>query len=273
MEKKKTVIITGGSSGIGKATAEKFGKEGYNVVLTARGIEKLKEVEEELKAQGIPTLAIQADVGKKEDCENMVVQTVKVFGGIDALINNAGISMRAIFEEVDLSVIEQLMQINFWGTVYSTKYALPYLLKSKGTVVGVSSIAGYVGLPARTGYSASKYAMQGFLDALRTENLKTGLKVFIVCPGFTASNIRNTALKADGSAQSESPREEGKMMSAEEVADHIFKGVQNGERTKVLTTEGKLAVTLGKLFPSFIEKMVFNKMAKEPDTPIKTTQQ
>lgn len=269
MKNKKTVIITGASSGIGKATAEKFGREGYNVVLSARGLEKLKEVEQQLKADGVSTIAVQVDVARKEDCKKIVDETIKAFGGIDVLVNNAGISMRAIFEEVDLEVIEQIMQINFWGTVYTTKFALPYLLKSKGSVVGVSSIAGYVGLPARTGYSASKYAMQGFLDALRTENLKTGLKVFVICPGFTASNIRNTALTADGSAQTESPREEAKMMTAEEVADYIYKGVFKGERTKVLTTEGKLAVILGKLFPSFIEKMIFSKMVKEPNSPIK----
>lgn len=161
------------------------------------------------------------------------------------------------------------MQINFWGSVYCTKYALPHLLKSKGTVIGVSSIAGYVGLPARTGYSASKYAMQGFLDALRTENLKTGLHVMVVCPGFTASNIRNTALTANGSAQGESPREEQKMMQPEEVASEVLNGVAKRKRTIVLTTEGKMVVFLGKFFPKFIEKMVFNKMVKEPHSPFK----
>jgi short-subunit dehydrogenase len=141
------------------------------------------------------------------------------------------------------------------------------LLKSKGSVVGVSSIAGYVGLPARTAYSASKYALQGFLDALRTENRKKGLHVLVACPGYTASNIRNSALTADGKQQGESPRDEDKMMQPEEVAKHIYNAVEKRKRTIVLTTEGKLAVFLSKFFPSFIEKMVFNKVAKEPNSP------
>lgn len=267
--KNKVIIITGASSGIGKACAEKFGEMGAKVVLAARNINNLNEAATQLQKSNIDLLAVQCDVAKKEDCEKLINETVQKYGQIDVLVNNAGISMRALFNDTDLSVIERVMNINFWGTVYCTKYALPYLLKSKGSVVGVSSIAGYLGLPARTGYSASKYAMQGFLDALRTENLKTGLHVMVACPGFTASNIRNTALSSDGSAQGESPRKEEKMMTAEEVANYIYKGVVNRKRTLVLTTEGKLAVFLGKLFPKFIEKQVFNKMAKEPDSPIK----
>jgi short-subunit dehydrogenase len=267
--KNKVIIITGASSGIGKACAEKFGEMGAKVVLAARNIENLNEAALQLQQSNIDVLAVQCDVSKKEDCEKLINETITKYGQIDVLINNAGISMRALFNDTDLSVLERVMNINFWGTVYCTKYALPFLLKSKGSVVGVSSIAGYLGLPARTGYSASKYAMQGFLDALRTENLKTGLHVMVACPGFTASNIRNTALSSDGSAQGESPRKEEKMMTTEEVANYIYNGVANRKRTLVLTIEGKLAVFLGKLFPKFIEKQVFNKMAKEPNSPIK----
>lgn len=265
----KVVIITGASSGIGEACAKEFAKNNNKVVLAARSIDKLKAVQTNIEKLGVEVLSVQCDVSKEEDCEKLINETVKKFGNIDVLVNNAGISMRAIFNEVDLSVIKQVMDINFWGTVFCTKYALPYILKSRGSVVGVSSIAGYVGLPARTGYSASKYAMQGFLDALRTENLQNGLHVMVACPGFTASNIRNTALSKDGSQQGESPRNEQKMMTAEEVASYIFNGVKSRKRTLVLTTEGKLAVFLGKLFPKFIEKQVFNKMKKEPDSPIK----
>ena len=188
---------------------------------------------------------------------------------IDILINNAGISMRAIFNDMELDVLEKVMAINFFGAVYCTKYALPHILKNKGSVVGVSSIAGYVGLPARTGYSASKFAMQGFLEALRTENLRNNLHVMIACPGFTASNIRNTALSLDGSVQGESPRDEQKMMTSEDVAQYIVKGIEKRKRTLVLTGQGKLVVFLSKWFPSFVEKQVFNHMAKEANSPIK----
>lgn len=265
--KNKIVIITGASSGIGKACAMEFANKGAKLVLAARNTEKLKAVGDAVRKVG-ESIEVTCDVSKKEDCEQLIKKAVDAYGGIDVLVNNAGISMRAIFNDVSLEVIEQLMQVNFWGSVYCTKYALPYLLKSKGSVVGVSSIAGYVGLPARTGYSASKYAMQGFLDALRTENMKTGLHVMVACPGFTASNIRNTALTADGSNQGETPRDEAKMMTAEEVATHIVNGVIQKKRVIVLTTEGKLAVFLGKLFPKFIEKQVYKKMTKEPDSPI-----
>jgi short-subunit dehydrogenase len=177
--------------------------------------------------------------------------------------------MRALFEDTDLSVIRKLMDINFWGTVYCTKYALPSLLDSKGSLIGVSSIAGYKGLPGRTGYSSSKFAMQGFLETIRIENMKKGLHVLIACPGFTASNIRNTALNEKGEVQGESPRDEGKMMSAEEVARHITQAIQKRKHRLTLTTQGKLTVWLNKFFPKFLDKQVYKHMAKEPDSPFK----
>lgn len=159
------------------------------------------------------------------------------------------------------------MNVNFWGSVYCTKYALPFLLESKGSVCGVSSIAGYKGLPGRTGYSASKFALQGFLETLRIENLKKGLHVLIACPGFTASNIRNTARSKDGSAQKESPLDENKLMSADRVARHILRAVEKRKRTLILTAQGKLTVWLNKFFPFLVDKLVFNHMAKETDSP------
>ncbi|MCK9292383.1 MAG: SDR family oxidoreductase, partial [Bacteroidales bacterium] len=250
---KKVLVITGASSGIGRATAV-AAAESYNLVLAARNLEALRETARLCRQKGAEAIEVQTDVSNEEDCQNLVEQTVDHFGKIDVLINNAGLSMRAIFEEVDLLVLKKLMDVNFWGTVYCTKHALPYLLQSKGSVVGVSSIAGYKGLPARTGYSASKFAIHGFLETLRIENLKTGLHVLIACPGFTASNIRNTALAADGSQQGESPRDEGKMMSSQEVARHLLKAIKKRKKTIVLTTQGKLTVMLNKFFPGFVDK-------------------
>lgn len=267
--KNKVVIITGASSGIGEACAIKFANKGAIIVIAARNMGKLNAVAEIVKKIGVEVLAVKCDVAVKEDCENLVNQTIVKFGRIDTLINNAGISMRAIFNDMEVDVLERVMNVNFYGTVYCTKYSLPHILKNKGSVVGVSSIAGYVGLPARTGYSASKFAMQGFLEALRTENLKNDLHVMIACPGFTASNIRNTALSSDGSVQGESPRNEQKMMTSEEVADYIVKGVEQKKRTLILTSQGKLVVFLSKFLPKFVSKQVFNHMAKEADSPIK----
>ncbi len=262
----RVVIVTGASSGIGAATVKAFYNNGWNVALAARNQGAMKDVTATFDKNRFTNIA--TDVKKKESCRNLIEQTVSRFGKLDCLINNAGISMRALFNETDVEVLEELMQVNFWGMVHCTKYALPYLLKTKGSVAGISSIAGYRGLPGRTGYSASKFAMNGFLEALRTENLKTGLHVLTVCPGFTTSNIRKVALTGDGSRQGDSPRDEQKMMSAEDVAHHIYKAVMNKKRTAILTRQGKLTVLLNKFFPGWMDKKVFEHFAKEADSPI-----
>lgn len=274
--KGKVAIVTGASSGIGLATVKEFASQGASVVLAARNTSKLESVVEELNgkygadANGKSRfIAVTADVSKEEDCKNLVAKSVDHFGKIDILVNNAGISMRAMFRDLDLSVIKNLMDVNFWGTVYCTKYALPYLLEAKGSVVGVISIAGFKGLPARTGYSASKFAIYGFLDTLRVEHLHDGLHVMIFAPGFTTSNIRNVALTADGSQQGETPRDEDKMMSAEEVAARMAKGIKKRKAQIVLTPIGNLTVWLNKFFPRLVDKLEYNYMKKEPNSPLK----
>ena len=268
--KDKVIIITGASSGIGLACARDLAGRGAKISLAARNADKLTEIQKELTDQGYEVLVTPTDVSKEADCKKLIDETVKRFGKIDILVNNAGISMRALFKDLDLSILKQLMDVNFWGTVYCTKYALPYLLETRGSVVGVSSIAGFIGLPGRTGYSASKFAMHGFLQTLRTENLKNGLHVLIAAPGFTASNVRKSALTANGAQQGETPRAEDKMMSAEEVARHLAKAIIKRKRTLILTfKEGKLTVFLSKWWPALIEKLSYNHMAKEPDSPFK----
>jgi short-subunit dehydrogenase len=266
----KTVIITGASSGIGKSLAIEFAKHGANLVLAARQFVTLCEITQDLEKQfKIKAVAVQCDVTIEEDCEHLIKQALLTFGKIDVLVNNAGISMRALFKDADIKVLKTVMDVNFWGTVYCTKYALPEILQTKGSIVGVSSIAGYKGLPGRTGYSASKFAMNGFLDALRVENLKTGIHILTASPGFTASNIRNTALAADGTQQGESTLHEEKMMTADEVAAIIVKGVENRSRTLVMTGQGKLTVFLNKFLPGLLDKLVYNTIAKEKNSLLK----
>lgn len=264
----QTIVITGASSGIGLACAREFSSRGCQVVLAARNLEKLSMLEGELSSGGSDVYIVKTDVSIEDDCRQLIEKTIERYGKIDVLINNAGLSMRALFIDTELNVLKTLMNVNFWGTVYCTKYALPFLLKSRGSVAGVSSIAGIHGLPARTGYSASKFAMHGFLEALRIENLKTGLHVMIVAPGFTQSSIRKVALMADGSAQGESPRNEEKMMSAEKVAFHIARGIEKRKRTVVLTMQGKTVATLKKFAPALLDKLSFNHMAKEENSPL-----
>lgn len=268
--KNKVVLITGASSGIGKACAEEFARRGANLVLGARQYVTLCEITSDLEQRyGIKAVAVQCDVSKEEDCEQLVKQAIITFQKINILINNAGISMRALFNDLDLVVIRNLMDVNFWGAVYCTKYALPELLKSQGSVVGVSSIAGFHGLPGRTGYSASKFALQGFLGALRIENLKAGLHVMVAAPGFTASNIRKVALVKDGSAQGESSMHEEKMMTSEKVAQIIADGILKRKSTVVMTGQGKLMVFLSKFMPRFLDKLVYNHFTKEKDPLIR----
>jgi len=272
--KDKVIIITGASSGIGKALAFECALRGAKLSLGARNSEQLIAISEQLTTKNEKlsqsdreVLITTTDVTLESDCKNLIVRTIKKFGRIDVLVNNAGISMRALFEDVDLKVLHQLMDTNFWGTVYCSKYALPHLLKSQGSLVGISSVAGFKGLPGRTGYSASKSAMHGFLDVVRMENMKKGLHVLLACPGFTASNIRNLSLSKDGTSQGETPLDESKLMSAEEVAGHICNAIEKRKRTIILTSKGKITVLLNKFFPSFMDKMVYNHMAKEPDSP------
>lgn len=265
---KKVVIITGASSGIGKALAEKYAFEGWNLVLAARREERLLELKSTLNETDV--LTVKTDVTSETDCKNLIDQAIEKFGQIDLLINNAGISMRALFDQTDLTVVRKVMDVNFWGTVYCTKHVMPWLLKSKGSLVGVISVGGYIGLPGRSGYSASKFAVRGFLETIRVENLKTGLHVLIAAPGFTSSEIRKSALLANGQQQGETPRNENNMMSAEECAGHIYKAVQTRKRELVLTfAEGKLTVFLSKFFPRFIDKMSYKMFAREPDSPFK----
>lgn len=229
----------------------------------------MQSVVNDIKASGGDALAVETDVTRPEDCKRLVERTVERFGGLDILVCNAGISMRALFDDVDLSVLHRLMDVNFWGTVYCTKYALPYLQSSHGSLVGVSSVAGLHGLPGRTGYSASKYAMTGFLETVRIENLKKGLHVMIACPGFTASNVRFAALTADGSAQGQTPRKEEKMMSAEEVARRIANGIAQRKRLLLMEFEGRATHFIKKFSVGFLDRMFYKVMAREPDSPLK----
>jgi len=250
----KVVIVTGGSDGIGKALVELLLQQGAKVATCARNHDKLYDLQKQHSHK--PLLIATVDVSKENECRNFIESVIKAFGTIDILINNAGISMRALFKDLELETIRQLMDINFWGTICCTKFALNEIIKNKGTIVGVSSIAGFRGLPGRTGYSASKFAVNGFMEALRTELANDDVNVMWVCPGFTASNIRNAALNKDAKPQGESPMDEGKMMTAHECANHILDAIEKRKRTLVLTALGHRTVFLSKFFPALADKLI-----------------
>jgi short-subunit dehydrogenase len=249
----KVVVITGGSDGIGKALVEQYLLLGYNVATCARNYDKLYLLQQ--ANAGKPLLIFSADVSKEIECKNFIDLTIQTYGCIDILINNAGISMRSLFEEVSLETLRKVVDINFWGTVYCSKFSLSFIQKSKGSIVSVSSIAGYRGLPGRTGYCASKFAVNGFMESLRTELLYSGVNVLWVCPGFTSSNIRNRALNNNGEAQGESTMNEVEMMSSEECATHIIRAIEKRKRNLILTFKGKQTIMLNKFFASIADKL------------------
>jgi short-subunit dehydrogenase len=266
--KDKVVIVTGASSGIGEATAREFARNGSRVVLAARSEAKLARIVREIREAKGDAIFVITDVSSEEDCKNLIASTIETYGTVDILVNNAGLSMRASFTDVDLTVLHRLMNVNFWGTVYCTKYALPYLLERKGSIVGVSSVAGFHGLPGRTGYSASKFAIHGFLETIRIENLKKGLHVMIIAPGFTTTDIRRHALLANGSEQGESPRDEHKLMTPEYVARWVLKGIRRKKRNKLLTWDGRLTALFQRIIPGFVDWAYYYEMSREPKSPL-----
>lgn len=262
----KVIIVTGASSGIGLASARLFASYGAYVVLAARSIDKLYSIAGEISNDPSRILCVKTDVSVEEDCRRLIEMTVATFGRIDILVNNAGISMRASFKEVQLSVLKRLMDVNFWGTVYCTKYALPWLIESRGSVVGVISVVGYAGLPGRSGYATSKFAIRGFLETLRMEHEADGLHVLVFAPGYTESNVRYAALLADGSQQKHTPKDEKNLMSAEKVAAKLAYGLSRRKREMILTALGYCDVWMYKRFPRLMDKVQMYYIRKNEGT-------
>lgn len=250
----KVVVITGGTDGIGKALIDALVPLGAKIATCGRNHDKLYSLQ--MQYSNVALHAVACDVSHEKDCQRFIESTVHEFGGIDILINNAGISMRALVKDLEVDVIRKVMDINFFGSVYCTKFALPYIIDKQGSVVGISSIAGYRGLPGRSGYSASKFALQGWLESLRTELLDDNVHVMWVCPGFTTSNIRYASLNNEGRPHGSSAMDEGNMMPAEEVAERILEAIQKRKRTVVMTFTGKRTVFMNKFFPALTDKMV-----------------
>lgn len=252
--KDKVVVVTGGSEGIGKAIIELLVPLGAKIATCGRNHDKLYQLQ--MRYAGTLFHAVTCDVSKEQDCNRFIESTIKIFGGIDILINNAGISMRALFKDVDLDVMRKVMDVNFFGVVYCTKFALPSLIERKGTIVGISSIAGYRGLPGRSAYSASKFALQGWLEALRIEMTDDQVNVMWVSPNFVTSNIRYAALNKDGDPQNITPMDESKLMSAEECAHRILEAIEKRKRSLILTFTGKRTVFMNRFFPALTDKFI-----------------
>jgi len=267
--KAKNIIITGASSGIGEALAIQAAKIGANIVIASRNISKLEELKKSLNSYNTNIITVSCDVTKASECQNLIDTAIRELGSIHVLINNAGISMRASFEDVNLDVLEEVMNVNSWGSVYCSKEAIPHLLKTKGSLVAVSSVTGFKGLPGRSGYAASKFAVNGFFESIRMEYMNRGLHTLVACPGFTASNIRFNALNADGEQQAETPADESKMDTAETVALDILQAIRDRKDFMLNNKQGRIIFWMNKFFPKFVDKKIHQVIAAEPNSPIK----
>ncbi|MBY0476005.1 MAG: SDR family oxidoreductase [Chitinophagaceae bacterium] len=250
----KVVAVTGGSEGIGRALVELLLQRGASVATCGRNHDKLYQLQAAFP--GMPLHVLVADVSNEQDCNQFIATTISTFGGIDILINNAGLSMRALIVDAEVHAFKRLMDVNFWGMVHCTKAALPSIIERKGTVVGISSIVGNRGIPGRSAYSASKFAMQGWLEALRVEMFQHNVNVLWVSPGFIATNIRSVALNEQGQQIGETPMDESKLMSAEECAGYIINAIEKRKRTVVLTLTGKATVFISRFFPRLADKYI-----------------
>jgi len=254
--KNKIIVITGASSGIGKELALQLSKQGAFLSLAARSKEKLEVVAEVCKLKTGRVIVIPTDVSDKGQCKNLIDTTVKEYGKIDALINNAGITMWTMFEDItDIDLVEKIMKINYLGSVYCTYYALPQLKKSKGRIVGISSLTGRTGVPTRTAYAASKFAMTGFFDSLRIELANSGVTVTMIYPGFVDTEIRGKELGADGKQIGENKLSDAKTMDVKTCAKITINAIAKRKREVVMTLKGKLGMKLKLIAPSLVDKI------------------
>lgn len=252
----KTIVVTGASSGIGRALSLELARGRANLVLAARDGPRLEEVAARCREQGALALVVKADVGSPGDCRHLIDKAVERFGGLDVLVNNAGIGMIARFDELpELSVYERLIKVNYLGCVYLTHAALPHLKKTSGLIVAVASLAGLTGVPTRTGYAASKHAVIGFFDSLRIELLGSGVDVCVVCPDFVVSEIHRRAIGPDGRALGKSPMQEARIMSTEECARKIAAAIAERRRMLVMSLRGRVGRFVRLIAPSLIDKV------------------
>ena len=254
--KDKVVIITGASSGIGRELAHQLADQGAWLSLAARRAPLLDEAKAECEKRGGKAIAIRTDVSDPDQCANLIKRTVDEFGRIDTLVNNAGITMWAAFEAVsDLGIFEQIMRVNYLGSMYCTYFALPHLKQTRGLIVGISSLTGKTGVPTRSGYAASKHAMVGFFNSLRIEVGPYGVGVTMIYPGFVASEVRARAFGPDGKPLISSPVREGEVMPVDMCARLIVSAMAGRKRELVMTLRGKLGQWLKLIAPGLVDRI------------------
>lgn len=252
----KVIVVTGASEGIGRALCLALAPQRPKLAIAARNEERLNELMKEVESKGAQALIVPADVTSEEACNRLIRMTIEKWGSIDVLVNNAGRTMWTNFEDItDTSIFEKMMRLNYLGSVYCTYYALPYLKKSKGLIVAVSSVAGITGIPARTAYAASKHALFGFFDSLRIELDGTGVSVTMVAPDFVLSEIHRRALGHDGKPLGKSPLQEDKIMTAQTCAALIVKAMENRERLLLMSLRAKVGRWIRLASPRLVDNV------------------
>ena len=262
----KVVVITGASEGIGAEMARQLAPEKPRLVLAARRLDVQERVAAQCIALGAEALAVRCDVGVQADCKALADAALAHFGRIDVLVNNAGVSGHARFEDVtDFTWYEDMMRVNFMGSLWCTRYALPALRDSRGLVAGISSLAGKIGVPGRTAYSPSKFAQAGFFEALRNELGGTGVDVTVVFPGVVATEIRLHGYGFDGKAAGRSGLKEEGAMAVEECARQTIAALRARRRELVMTPKGRLGLWLRLIAPGMVDRMAQAAVKKRDD--------
>jgi len=250
------IILTGASEGIGRALALALAARGARLALAARDRDRLESLAQQCRAAGGEAIAVPTDVTSQQDLEWLVAETVKSFGGVDVVVHNAGITMWSRFDALqDLSIFERLMDVNYLAPVRLTALSLPHLKASRGLIVAVASLAGLTGVPERSAYAGSKHAVVGFFDSLRIELAGSGVDVTVVAPDFVVSEIHKRAIGADGEPLGASPMMQAKIMTADECAVHIIRGIEKRQRLVLMTARGKIGRWLKLLAPSLIDRI------------------
>ena len=261
----RVVVVTGASDGIGAELARQLAPSKPRLVLAARRVDALADVARDCEALGAETLVVATDVGIEGDCAQLITTTLECFGALDILVNNAGVSGHALFEDVtDFGWYADMMRVNYFGALWCTHHALAPLKKSRGLVVAVSSLAGRIGVPGRTAYSASKFAMAGFFEALRSELVDTGVAVTVVYPGVVATETRRRGYGADGRAAGVSGLDERGAMPVDVCARLIVDAMIGRRRELVMTGRGRLGLWLRLIAPALVDRMARAALTKDP---------
>jgi NAD(P)-dependent dehydrogenase (short-subunit alcohol dehydrogenase family) len=252
----RVIVVTGASQGIGRALCLELTRQCPRLVLAARDAAALEKTASACREGGAETLVVPTDVTDVEACRHLVDEATRTFGGLDVLVNNAGVGMLARFDEVDdLSAYERLMRVNYLGSVYPTRFALEPLVRSRGQIVAISSLAGLTGVPLRTAYAATKHAQIGFFDSLRVELRERGVSVTVIAPYYVQSEIRRRAVGGDGQPLSSSPVRESEVMTAEECARRIVRAMERRQRMLVMTPKGRVGRWMKLIAPALVDRI------------------